>query len=82
MVKPIHVSIHGKNHPFYFEWYARENIRNLSELTGHPTELYYSTGKQRSGTLAKTLIKKRKLYCFFTCQRDFQKQLENILMMI
>ena len=68
MEKPIRVSIHGKNHPFYFEWYVSENIRNLSELTGHPTELYYSIGKQRSGTLAKTLIKKRKLYCFFICQ--------------
>ena len=68
MEKPIHVGINGKNHPSYFEGYVRENIRNLWELTGHPTELYYSIGKQRSGTLAKTLIKKRKLYCFFTCQ--------------
>ena len=53
MEKPIRVGINGKNHPSYFEWYVRENIRNLSELTGHPTELYYSIGKQRSATLAK-----------------------------
>ena len=53
MEKPIHVDINGENHPSYFEWYVRENIRNLWELTGHPTELYYSIGKQRSATLDK-----------------------------
>ena len=53
MEKPIRVGINGESHPSYFKWYVRENIRNLWELNVHPTELYYSIGKQRLATLAK-----------------------------
>ena len=82
MEKPIRVGIYGENHPSYFEWHVRKNIRNLWELTGYPTKLYYRIEKNNRRHSPKILIKKHKFYCFFYLPMRHQKQYENILMMI
>jgi len=46
-----------------------KNIRNLWELTGHSIELYFSIGKQRSGTLAKSFDQNVKFIGFYLSMR-------------
>lgn len=57
--KPVLMGIQGGDYPAYLETFIEDVARDLSEITGHRIELYYSLGKQRAKTLAPDFDKNK-----------------------
>lgn len=57
--QPVRIGIQGADHPAYLETYIDDVAKDLSKTTGHPIELYYASGKQKAGELAKDFDSKK-----------------------
>ncbi|MBF0382454.1 MAG: DUF2927 domain-containing protein [Magnetococcales bacterium] len=73
-VDPIRIGLQGK-YPPYLEDEIKDFSNDLSTITSHPVELYYSHGMQKRRELAKNFNKKRvNVIVFYIPVADIKKK--------
>jgi len=73
---PIRIGMVTNDYPDYFETWVGEHAKMLTELTGHPVELYFSRRLKQEGALPKDFADRNiNVYLYYAPTNELSKHL-------